>query len=101
MKQNRGFLKGFNMYRPHIEGAAQARYYEKKKDNGLKDCHIWMTPQQWEVVKTIAQCVRKIKDIDDVIGIDISPNNKEFKIITDKSARKMLLTQWEDESDTL
>ena len=22
------------MYRPHIEGAAQARYYEKKKDNG-------------------------------------------------------------------
>ena len=101
MKQNRELLKGNKMYRPHIEGAAQARYYEKKKDNGLKDCHLWMTPQQWEVVKTIAQCVRKIKDIDDVVGVDVSPNNKEFKIITDKSARKMLLTQWDYEDDTL
>lgn len=87
------------MYRPHIEGAAQARYYEKKKDNGLKDCHIWMTPQQWEVVRTIAQCIRKIKDIDDVVGVDISPDNKEFKIITDKASRKMVLTQWEDDDE--
>ena len=83
-------------YKPEKEGKRIMEYFGRLKDKGLKDCHIWLTPQQWEVVKTIAQCVRKIKDIDDVVGVDVSPNNKEFKIITDKSARKMLLTQWEE-----
>ena len=87
-------------YKPEVEGKRIMEYFGRLKDKGLKDCHLWMTPQQWEVVKTIAQCVRKIKDIDDVVGVDVSPNNKEFKIITDKSARKMLLTQWDDETDT-
>lgn len=88
-------------YKPEVEGKRIMEYFGRLKDKGLKDCHLWMTPQQWEVVKTIAQCVRKIKDIDDVVGVDVSPNNKEFKIITDKSARKMLLTQLDDEGDTL
>ena len=89
------------MYRPEKEGKHIMEYFGRLKDKGLKDCHLWMTPQQWEVVKTIAQCVRKIKDIDDVVGVDVSPNNKEFKIITDKASRKMLLKNWDDEEEDL
>ena len=86
-------------YKPEKEGKRIMEYFGRLKDKGLKDCHIWLTPQQWEVVKTIAQCVRKIKDIDDVVGVDVSPNNKEFKIITDKASRKMVLTQWEEDDE--
>ena len=86
-------------YRPEIEGKHIKEYHERLKHKGLKDCHIWLTPQQWEVVKAFAQCVRKVKDLDDVIGIDVSPDNKEFKIITDKKARKMVLDNWDDVDD--
>lgn len=87
------------MYRPEIEGKHIKEYHDRLKTRGLKDCHIWMTPQQWEVVKAIAQCVRKIKDLDDIVGLDVSPDNKEFKIITDKSSRKMVLTHYDDTDD--
>ncbi len=87
------------MYRPEIEGKRIKDYHDRLKTKGLKDCHIWLTPQQWEVVKAIAQCIRKIKDLDDIVGLDVSPDNKEFKIITDKSARKMVLTNYDDTDD--
>ena len=83
------------MYRPEIEGEIQARYHSKQKRKGMKDCHIWLTSQQWEVVRTFAQCVRKVKDIENVQGLDVSPDFLEYKIIIEEKPPEIVMGEYE------
>lgn len=83
------------MYRPEIEGEIQARYKAKMKRNGRKDCHLWLTAQQWEVVRTFAQCVRKIKDLENVRGLDVSPDYLTYKVIIEEKAPEIVMGEYE------
>lgn len=83
------------MYRPEIEGEIQARYHAKKRQKGMKDCHIWLTPQQWEVVKPFAQCVRKIKEIENVRGLDVSSDYLTYKIIIEERKPEIIMGEYE------
>ena len=83
------------MYRPEVEGEIQARYHAKKRKKGLKDCHIWLTAQQWEVVRPFAQCVRKIKNIEHVRGLDVSPDYLSYKIIIEEKPPEIVIGEYE------
>ena len=83
------------MYRPEIEGEIQARYHANKRKKGLKDCHIWLTPQQWEVVRTFAQCIRKIKKIENVRGLDVSKDYLSYKVIIEEKPQEIVLGEYE------
>jgi len=63
----------------------EAKYKAKLAEQGIKDHHIWVNAQQWEVIKAFTRCVRKIKRLDRIVGFDVSRDYLEYKIILDDS----------------
>lgn len=63
----------------------EAKYKQKLKEQGIKDHHIWVNAQQWELIKAFAQCVRKIKNLQYVVGIDVSSDYLNYRILLDKN----------------
>lgn len=60
-------------------------YKNRLKEKGIRDRHIWLDDQQWEVVHAFAVCVRKIKDLKYVVGLDTSNNYLDYHIVLDPS----------------
>lgn len=82
-------------YKPEKEGKRIMEYFGRLKKKGLKDCHIWLTAQQWEVVRPFAQCVRKIKNIENVRGLDVSPDYLSYKIIIEEKPPEIVMGEYE------
>ena len=70
-------------YLPQIR--ADREYKKRLKEKGIKDRHIWLGDQQWEVVHAFAVCVRKIKNLKYIKGFDVSPDYLNYKIILDEN----------------
>ena len=70
-------------YLPQIK--ADREYKKRLKVKGIKDRHIWLDDQQWEVVYAFAVCVRKIKNLKYIKGLDVSPDYLNYKIILDEN----------------
>ena len=72
------------------------RYFDRLKKKGKHDYHIWMTPQEWQIVHNIAICVRQIKDINNVVGVDVSKDFLEYKIIMGHNRQETVLGTYDD-----
>lgn len=72
------------------------RYQARLKQKGKHDYHIWMTPQEWQIVLNLANCVRKIKNIQNVVGLDVSKDFLEYKIIMGENKQETVLGTYDD-----
>lgn len=70
-------------YLPQIR--ADREYKKRLKEKGIKDRHIWLDDQQWEVVHAFANCVRKIKNLKYIVGFDVSDDYLNYHIVLDKT----------------
>ncbi|MBQ0113403.1 MAG: hypothetical protein KBT03_09760 [Bacteroidales bacterium] len=62
---------------------AEKRYKEKLKAKGINQHILWLDAQQWEVIRTFTQCIKKIKNLKYITGFDVSRDYLTYKIILD------------------
>lgn len=70
-------------YLPQLK--ADRAYKARLKEKGIKDRHIWLDDQQWEVVHAFAKCVRKIKKLKYIVGFDVSDDFLNYHIVIDET----------------
>lgn len=70
-------------YLPQLK--ADREYKKRLKEKGIRDRHIWLDDQQWEVVHAFAKCVRKIKKLRYITGFDVSEDYLNYHIILDST----------------
>ena len=63
-------------------------YERNQRERGLKRYAIWMTPEQWGVVHAFANQVRKLRYPERIVGLDVSRDNKQFKIVMKDSKKQ-------------
>lgn len=60
---------------------ASRKYYERRAQKGIKQ-HVYLcTEKQALVLKTVLLILRKIKNVDKLIGIDVSEDNTTLKLV--------------------
>lgn len=74
-------------------------YKAKLKAKGITQHILWLDAQQWEVVKTFAKCIKKIKKLKFITGFDVSPDYLTYNIVLDENILNGgVITQEEDDA---
>ena len=63
-------------------------YDKNMRAKGYGRHHIWATPYQWAAILTFARQIKKIRNPERIMGLDVLDNNKTFKLVLKKSVKQ-------------
>lgn len=63
-------------------------YERNQRERGYRRYAVWMTPEQWGVVLAFANQIRKLRYPEKIVGLDVSKNNREFKLVMKDSVKQ-------------